>query len=443
MHASGPLLWLSPPLSLVLLASAPIAEGATQAPPVRSSFSATSGQATQESMAGVAGMALRRRGFRDFSYGYTGNSTPTGEKPESKLWWNDGSWWGSLYQDSEEEYRIFRLDWPSQTWVDTGVPIDDRGSAKADVLWDAAAGKLYVASHLYSSIGKPAGSPSQWARLYRYSYGGGTYWLDPGFPVTISRGVAEALVLAKDSTGRLWATWAESSRVMINHSLGSDDSWSTPSVLPASSAAVSLSDDDVSAAVAFGGDRLGVMWSNQVTNTTYFAVHRDGDPVGTWETEEVVLPDANCSGACSDDHLNLKAHPDGRVLAVMKTEQTLPHEPLLLVAVRDRFGTWSSSVFGRVSDHHTRPILLLDEEKDRVYVFATTPETGGAIRYKSAPASTLGFAPGPGLPFIETAADPEVNNATSTKQNLTSETNLLVLASDRQTRFYLHNVLDL
>ena len=39
-------------------------------------------------------------GFRDFYYGDTVNSKPTGEKPESKLWWHDGTWWGSLWNDS-------------------------------------------------------------------------------------------------------------------------------------------------------------------------------------------------------------------------------------------------------------------------------------------------------------------------------------------------------
>ena len=39
-------------------------------------------------------------GHRDFSYGKTGDAKLTGERPESKLWWNDGSWWGSLFDRS-------------------------------------------------------------------------------------------------------------------------------------------------------------------------------------------------------------------------------------------------------------------------------------------------------------------------------------------------------
>ena len=47
-------------------------------------------------MAVSAGTPLGRAGYLDFSYNGIGfASSPTGEKPESKLWWNDGFWWGS------------------------------------------------------------------------------------------------------------------------------------------------------------------------------------------------------------------------------------------------------------------------------------------------------------------------------------------------------------
>ncbi len=62
-------------------------------------------------------------GYRDFSFG-TSVSSPTAEKPQSKLWFNDGLWWGSLYNASAGEYRIYRLNWDTQTWSDTGTRID-------------------------------------------------------------------------------------------------------------------------------------------------------------------------------------------------------------------------------------------------------------------------------------------------------------------------------
>ena len=38
----------------------------------------------------AAQAAVSPDGYRDFQFGSSCNSTPTGEKPESKLWWNDG-----------------------------------------------------------------------------------------------------------------------------------------------------------------------------------------------------------------------------------------------------------------------------------------------------------------------------------------------------------------
>src|SRR3954468_19338390 len=44
-----------------------------------------------------------------------GSSAPTGEKPQSKLWFNDGRWWAILYRPSNTRYEIFRDD--DGTWA--------------------------------------------------------------------------------------------------------------------------------------------------------------------------------------------------------------------------------------------------------------------------------------------------------------------------------------
>jgi len=47
-------------------------------------------------------------GTRDFAYS-TSASAPTGQKPQSKLWFNDGSWWGVLYSSTNKRFDIFRF----------------------------------------------------------------------------------------------------------------------------------------------------------------------------------------------------------------------------------------------------------------------------------------------------------------------------------------------
>ncbi len=386
-------------------------------------------------------------GYRSLSFGTTGTSTPSGEKPESKLWWNDGFWWGCLWNDAVRNCRIYRMDPANHSWIDTGTTLDPRNS-RADVLWDGATQKLYLTSHLFTTTALT--TSSNWGRLFRYSYNAATktYLKDSGFPVDVTRGDAETLTLARDSTGRLWATWVQDSKVMVNNSLSDDLTWNAPYVLPASSAAVAVTSDDISAVIAFGGNKVGVMWSNQSTATTYFSVHDDAAPASVWQAEESILSGSGCSGACSDDHLNLKADQSGRVYAAVKTSlgdgtNPNPDAPLVMLAVRDVSGTWSAHTFGVVRDHHTRPILQLDEANQELYLFATTSESGGAIYYKSSPMDSVQFPPGLGTPFIRTAGELKTNNATTSKQNPTPASGLLVLASDQDTRFYLQNQLPL
>jgi hypothetical protein len=371
-------------------------------------------------------------GFEDGSTAPAGEAA-TGEKPESKIWFNDGSWWGSLIDPVTGAYYIDRLDTATQTWVRTATPLDDRPDTRADTLWTGA--KLYVASHVYSRQPAP-GFPT---RLYRFSYDAltKTYTLDPGFPVAINNMRSETLVIDRDTTGRLWATWIQSQKVYVNRTTGSDTTWGTPFVLPV--AGTSVAADDISSVIAFGPGRIGVMWSNQATSAMYFATHVDGDPDTTWEPSRTAIQGPNNA----DDHINLKSlQSDGgaRVFAAVKTSLTSANAPLIMLLVRDPAnGNWTSYPVGRVSDHQTRPIVLLDTTNRIIHIFLTAPEAGGAIYEKTSPLDAISFAQGPGTPVMVDASNPGLNNATSTKQAVDSSSGLVVLAANDQTMRYWHH----
>jgi PKD repeat protein len=358
----------------------------------------------------------------------------TGEKPESKLWWNDGSWWASMWDTGSADFHIFKLDLGTQTWTDTGVALDDRPGTRADVLWNGEAGKLYVASHRFSE--SPAtGYPS---RLYRYSYNAvtDTYTRDAGFPVSINNYRTETLVIEKDSTGQLWATWVQGGKVWVNATVCSptcnDASWGTAfSISPSA-----VNSDDISSVIAFGGNRIGVMWSNQNNWTFGFAIHDDSLADNVWSLETAL------SGTrLSDDHINLKSDSSGRVYAAVKTSKSSSNDPLTMLLVRQAGGSWSSHVFGLERDNHTRPIVQIDEEHGVLHMFATSSGSGGSIMEKTTPLSSISFAPGKGTAVI-TDADGVVNNATSTKQNLGSATGLVVLAhSSKNVYFHAYDSL--
>ena len=384
-------------------------------------------------------------GYQDQSFSGTG--TPTGTKrAESVLWWNDGSWWADMWSTAAQAFHIHRLNLSTQTWQDSGVTIDARSNTHADVLWDG--GHLYVASHEFVADEQSAqsGSPSY---LFRFSYNTSTksYSPDSGFPVQINNMRTETLVIDKDSTGKLWATWQQSNQIYLNRTLNGDDHlWGTPFVLPNPAASVTV--DDNSALIAFGGNKMGIMWSNQ-GNSNYamwFAFHQDGAADASWSAGEQALS----GGGSADDHINLKSlqtDGSGRVFAATKTSNTTSSSALIMLSVRSATGVWSRYPIALVSDCPNRPMVLIDEQNNVLHTFYTAPgppsyacnSSGGAIYEKTSPLNSVSFSPGRGTPVIVDADSPFVHNASSTKQNVNSTTGIVVLAINGDTGYYWHH----
>jgi hypothetical protein len=366
---------------------------------------------------------------------------PTATKAQSKLWFNDGAWWGILFDGFSEEYHIYRYDRTEDAWNDTGVLVDARNTSRADALWED--GHLYVVSG-----GTEASFNKDSARFLRYSYDPSTsrYSLDEGFPVTITEGGMESITVARDTTGKLWATYAQGKelrRVFVTHTSEKDDSnWVKPFVLPLRGTTVSS--DDISAIVAFGSN-IGLMWSNQYDESGrsgyYFAIHHVGESDDTWREDNPVM-----GAGMANDHINLKADSEGRVFATLKTRRDRIDRkldaPYSMLWVRDQDGSWTSHVFGTVGDSLTRSLALIDEEQRLLYMFASSPTcTGGKIYYKRTDLDDISFEEGRGTLVMQGPEGTNVGDVTSTKQNLDEASGLLVVASDK-TRNYYYNLID-
>lgn len=300
-------------------------------------------------------------GYQSISYSGIPNP-PTSDKPQSKLWWNDGSWWADMWTTGVG-WQIYRLDRGTKTWVSTGLLNDNRSNTLADTLWDGS--KLYIASHVVTVSGDSTPKPSvsgQPAKLYRYSYSGGKYTLDTGFPSTITNNSSESMTIDKDSTGVVWATWTQvsgnstsgyTSSVYVNSSEPGGAKWGTPFVLPVSDP--NPAPDDISAVVSFGTNKIGVMWSDSPAGTVYWATRTDGTSptaASSWKVQPAVQGRGQ-----ADDHLNLKAllaDSTGRVYAAVKTsldntstDKTLPQ--LQLLVFRPGTGAFTRSTIATVA----------------------------------------------------------------------------------------------
>jgi hypothetical protein len=408
----------------------------------------------------AAGTITNPNGYQGLPFKYTPTvQTPTGEKPQSKLWYNDGRWWGDLFNTSDGKYHIYWLDLVAQKWQDTGTILDPRPQTKADCLWTGT--RLYVASGGGSDLSGSGTTAPLPANLYRYNYNAATkaYSLDSGFPVTIRNGGAESIVIDKDSAGTLWVTYTQGNKVYVNHSLASDTDWNID-VAPFQVAGTNtnVSPDDISTLVAVDG-KIGVFWSNESAGqfsgssdtAFYFAAHPDGAADTVW-VGGVALRQPEIA----DDHINIKslqADSSGNIFAMVKSSLNSIGNPqlLLLVAKKQPDGKyiWESHIESMREDGQTRPILLIDTDHRQLYVFTST-ESGGNVYYKTTSLDNIQFPDGSGSVFMSKPGY-AINNVTSTKQVVNGASGIVVLASHDnvasvdtpQADFYFHNYINL
>ena len=342
----------------------------------------------------------------------------TGQKPESKLWFNDGNWWAAMLSPSAGgAHDIYKL--VSATWTDTGVTIDSRSATKEDVL--SLGSTLYILSR----TGDVAPNANQ---LRRFTYSSGAYTLDSGFPVTVPGAGANALTLARDGTGALWVSFLKNKKVQVAHTTGSDTSWGAAYQIPGTT--LTSSKGDIAGIISFTdatGPAVGVMWSDQVTGNFDFAVHRDGagDTASDWSLETALLGPSQ-----ADNHLNLKTF-EGRVYAVVKTSLTGPTDPELKLLVRSTSGSWSDYPVATLTEGMTRPMLLIDTSARLLDVFMTPGQTHpSGVSLKQTSVDAIAF-PATSTPVLRGASGEPINNVTSTKQNLTAAMGPpVVMASD-------------
>jgi methionine-rich copper-binding protein CopC len=365
---------------------------------------------------------------------YSASSPPSADKPQSKLWFADGSWWALMVAAGGTATYIHRL-MPDHTWQKASTaPVDSRPNSTGDALWSPSTNQVWVVSRITGG--------NAIVDRFTYDSAGKSWALDSGFPKTIQSGGSESATIDQDSTGRFWVTWTRASTVWVTHSTdATGSSWVAP--FKPAVADTTLKADDISALLGFGTS-IGVLYSDQQSGGFHFAIHDDGAPDTSWRSEDVDNDIPNFA----DDHINLKqlaGDPQGRVFAAIKTSANdpagaKPSDPLTGVLIRtpdaNGVGTWSFAVTGTVADDQTRPMIMIDATNQRLYYFATAPQSGGDIIYKSAPLSDVQFAPGRGSSFVD--VQPLVNNASGAKEPVTGATGMVVLASAQGQQRYAH-----
>lgn len=308
-------------------------------------------------------------------------STATvGEKPQSKAWKHNGTWWMVMPDDGGESY-VWRLD--VDLWNKVLVIDDREPHGQADTIVHSGQGDIV---HILLAAG-------QETKLVSVEYvpgSPGTYKLWTQRPASANVMLAESAetaTVAIDSAGIMWVASDGSQAIEVRYSPFPYSSWLAEPIILVQG----VTADDIAAITTLGDRSIGVMWSDHASERFGFKVHLDGDDPLSWSADEVPASQSasNVGGGMADDHINLAVTSDGVLFAAVKTSFDTPGYPKICFLRRHTDGTWDQMY--EVDVVGTRPIVVVNEVDSFITVLYSSDEFGGAIIYKESSLSTIQF----------------------------------------------------
>ncbi len=332
----------------------------------------------------------------------------TGEKPQSKVWFYDSTWWAVLPNGSGTE--LWHLT--GTRWVDV-LHLSDSTHTMADT---RPVGNV---THILLFHG-----PGTELVSVEYDRNKRTYHLwskRPGRVQIPLERYSETATIEVDPSGRMWLASDAQTEVHVRWSDPPYAVWSKPLTL-----ATGISGDDIAAVTSFPDGNIGVLWSNQVTKRFGFRMHLLNTAPGQWTADEVPASASAIpwKDGMADDHINMAVASDGTLYAAVKTSYDTKGYPLVAMLVRRPSGKWDKLY--RVDDEGSRGIVLLNEAKGCVMVIYSSYRDRQIV-CKTSAMNKISFGERKILMNTEHTSG-KINNATSTKQNIGRE--VVVLASE-------------
>lgn len=351
---------------------------------------------------------------------------PTKDKPQSKLWFDHGSWWAWLpTREGSSVWKRTDTGWQRQLSLDkalAGLPGQADVWADQDAVRAVLAGKrrLAVAGLKWDRVTKeyaPAGAPVEFAM--------------PEDPE--AREVIETATIARDGRSRWWIAYGWQRNMYVRVSRDSAGSqWSEAHTVNETPAAK----DDICAIVALPGG-VGLIWSDQAQDAVYFRRHADGAGISAWDPIEV----AERGAKTADDHINAAVAADGTLFVATKNSVDLVGNPQLVLRVRDPRGQWKNYPYAVRTQQFqpSRPIVLLGGARPQLLLLHTLYRMDHPKTPHSVIARQTADPSHPDLSAIAQTlinAGVHLNDVTGPKARLPLGQQWIVLASDKAGNVY-------
>jgi hypothetical protein len=339
-------------------------------------------------------------------------STKSGFKKsnQSKVFYYDSQWWALTLDETSDRWEIWRYN--GTNWITTNVAVQNGIAFHCDAVVNPAAGKLYVFS-----------SHNTASRFHRFSYLGGTWQRDAGYPVVVS-GFANpdqnnpvSLVQAKN--GELWIFRINNSILQTKRSANEGLSWSD-TIHVKTGLKTANGTTDAAAFTFAGADYVGVAFGEGDAPGSKFGffLHADGAGDHDWSDETPALTFFSTERA--NNQLCLMSDASNNLYLLTRNGNTSgaagkSSNNLYKRSPQGGTGVWEKYKVNTTSARIWKsPALAIDATNNRLYVMGINLSTRSA-EYKTcligqescldtAAVSTLLSAPGAGFDNLSVPA---------------------------------------
>lgn len=265
---------------------------------------------------------------------------PTSDKPQSKLWFLNKSWWALLPRTNGPSlWQRTTSGWKEHTSVYT----DLQGLPGRSDCWQEAniVTAVGVASNYLSvfSIELDTKKPSKFTAKK----------LATLLPPTKSETI-ETATIARDRNNNWWVA-ADAGTSIYTWFSADGVKWSDPIKL-----GENISKDDICAIVALPKSVM-VIWSDQNNDAVFCREHLNKNTSDNWNPIEIIQQ----GGLTADDHINAAISKDGTLWVATKNSLDVTGQPQLVLRVRSKTGKWSNYPYGprQVIQEPSRPVVLV------------------------------------------------------------------------------------
>ena len=293
------------------------------------------------------------------------STTKSGYKKsnQSKVFYYNTQWWTIAYEEPENKWYIWRFD--GAAWI-KAVGMDKGASFNYDAVVNSSTNKLHlVASH------------KSLTKVRRYSYLGGAWKNDAGFPVSVSDFVHvdanNPISLAQAKNGDLWIFRIRAGVLQAKRSSDGGATWST--IVNVKSVQTANGTTDAVAFTNGGVNYAGVGYGETDSTGSQFGflAHQDGAADNAWTDESASLTYFGSERA--QNRISMTADAANNVYLFTQNLGAAGSDPNNTLYRRNSAGTWTKFKVNSGANIWKTPALAVDAAGNTLYLMGVNTTT--------------------------------------------------------------------